>query len=167
MSREVDFSTALALALRWLGLRSYTAGELTRKLLAKGAEEETAAAVVQHLVEKGYLDDATCAGRWLEGRARRGWGRCRLLAGLLQKGLPQQQADELLAQYLPYEKEVEQALEIARQRWPRAASRGPEAWRTLANTLRCRGYSPEVIAAVRERLAAEGFAALDKAGKRE
>lgn len=167
MTHSMRFQEALALALQWLGYRGHTAGEVARRLVSKGADEATAAAVVNYLQEKGYLDDAAYAVRWLEGHVQKGWGRYRLLAGLLQKGLPRHQVDELLERHLPYEREVEQAVEIARQRWQKAGGAGPQAWRALATALRCRGYSSEILSAVRERLEAEGLAALDKVGKRE
>lgn len=147
--KGLNFEHALALAVRWLSYRAHTAKEIEQKLTRVGAETLTAASVVAHLQEKGYLEDGVWATQWLQAHRARGWGRHRLFAGLVAKGIPGEKAEELLRVHLPEAHEAEEAVQLAR----RLRQRG-KSWPAVISRLRGRGYSTQALEAVRQELEA-------------
>ncbi|MGB9887416.1 MAG: regulatory protein RecX [Moorellales bacterium] len=161
----MTFEEALRLAVRWLGYRDRPAGEIGERLRKRGAEEEIIARVLEHLRSRGWLDDGAWAERWVSSRVRRGWGRGRLVAGLMQQGLPRSEAEAIVFRLVDLSTEVEQGLRILRRRRPE-----PEAglgWHRAISRLQRRGFSGESLAALRRRLEEVGLADLDNQGAGE
>src|SRR5262245_25753666 len=68
--RELDAKAARAAAVDLLARKAWTRRELTRRLERRGAPPDIAAAVVDELAKRGYLDDEALALGWAEARAR-------------------------------------------------------------------------------------------------
>jgi regulatory protein len=155
----LQFEEALRLAVRWLGRRDRPGGELERKLCEKGADQAVAARVVEHLRERGWLDDAGWAERWIAAHLERGWGRHRLVGGLLGRGFSRAEAEELVARLVGRETEVREGLRVLQRRW--RPPEGGNRWASASSFLRRRGFSGESLAALKKRLETEGWADLD------
>ncbi|QIA27012.1 hypothetical protein DYI95_005295 [Thermaerobacter sp. PB12/4term] len=108
---------ALALALRWLGLRARTAREIARRLQERGFPEPVVAAALDRLRGWGYIDDRQLARDQVEGAQVRHIGPLRLRAELLRRGIAPPLADQVLAEGWPEGAELEQARQLARRRW--------------------------------------------------
>lgn len=126
---------ALEFAKRLIARREHSAFELRHKLLRKGlAGEEDA--VIASLSFSGLLDDERFSHAWVAARiARKGEGRRRLVAELIERGVACAVAEKVVDAELPREKE--RGLLEAR-----------------AVMLEAHGYEP---AAIQRRLLARGF----------
>ena len=83
-----DSSTALEIAVRFLGTRPRTRWELERRLRRAGTDEGVIGSTVERLSEFGYLDDAAFARWWGEQRDRHSpRGRRMIEAELRQHGV--------------------------------------------------------------------------------
>ena len=85
--------TALALLAR----RAHTRLELRRKLLRRGFSRESVETCLDHLAERGWLDDAGTAAALAAARARGGLGRGRIASELAAKGVSRADAEAALA----------------------------------------------------------------------
>ncbi|MEM7469023.1 MAG: regulatory protein RecX [Pseudomonadota bacterium] len=74
-------------ALDALARREHSHFELTKKLLAKGYDANEVEAELSSLVREGVLDDLRFAEAYAHHRARRGYGRFRLVAELKERGV--------------------------------------------------------------------------------
>jgi regulatory protein len=84
-------------ALRLLAHRSYSVGELKRKLSLRADSATTAAATVAKLREYGLADDAKFAETFAGSRLRnRGFGRSRVLQDLRARRVSQSLANEVV-----------------------------------------------------------------------
>ncbi|HSF05024.1 MAG TPA: regulatory protein RecX [Methylomirabilota bacterium] len=142
-----------------LSRRPWTRAELARRLIRRGAPADIADRVIADLTDRGYLDDAAFALRWVQVRAGRGYGATRLRAELRARGVAAALIDEALAP-LAAETELEQARALARRRLGALRRARPDrAAARLADYLARRGYRPAVASrVVRElvRQTAEG-----------
>ena len=73
--------SAMAFALKLLGLRNHSNKELERKLRKKGYETESIEPVLEKLTQQGVLDDRVFAMELIRSRSRR------KLAGKLKIGM--------------------------------------------------------------------------------
>jgi len=85
--RVLDAKAARLAAGDLLSRRDWTMAELTRRLVRRGAPPEVAAAVVDDLAGRGYIDDAAFARHFVETRVARGYGAARLAADLRARGV--------------------------------------------------------------------------------
>src|SRR5437016_14275719 len=83
----LDAKAARLAAADLLSRRAWTQTELTRRLIRRGAPPEVAASVVDDLIARGYVDDATFARHYVETRAARGYGATRLAGELRARGV--------------------------------------------------------------------------------
>ena len=92
------FVTADAAAL--LARREHSEAELVRKLRRKGYDKESCRFAVDALRERGYQDDRRFADTWVRS-AMRGNGKSRsaLLAGLAERGVARDTAEEAVSAY--------------------------------------------------------------------
>ena len=109
-------------AWKALNRRERTVAELARLLAAKRVEPAAIDAVVEELLEQGYLDDASYAQRFADDRRRLdAWGAERIERRLLSLGIDR----ELIAAAIGeqgHDGELEAALEILARRFPDAAA---------------------------------------------
>jgi regulatory protein len=107
-SGRSPYARLLDRAMRLLGMRDHSEQELRRKLAApspvrRGNAEEPAdpqdiERVVTLCLENHWLDDARFAQRYVESRARKGYGPQRIAQELHQKGITRDGASQALAE---------------------------------------------------------------------
>lgn len=140
-------ATRSALAL--LGRAPHSREGLRLKLAQRGHGEQAIAAALDRAREMGYLDDARFAEDWLRLRLdRHPEGRMALVAGLRERGVPREVAEEVVARLVSDEAE-EECLLRALGRADRSARKGrqpagAEASR-LAARLRSLGFPNRLI----------------------
>jgi regulatory protein len=131
-----------------LSRRPWTQAELGRRLIRRGAPADIADRVIADLTDRGYLDDAAFAVRWVQVRADRGYGAARLRAELRARGVAAALIDDALAP-LAAEIELEQARALARRRLGALRRARPDRVAArLADYLARRGYRPAVASRV-------------------
>jgi regulatory protein len=90
-TKAPDASTAMEIAVGFLGMRPRTRWETERRLRRAGAAEPVIAETVDRLTELGYLDDAAFARWWGEQRDRHAPRGSRMIeAELRQHGVPRE-----------------------------------------------------------------------------
>lgn len=137
---------AQELAHRYIARRERTVSEVRAHLLACEIDEGVAAALVEELVEQGYLDDARFARLFAEDkRTLEQWGCERIRRALMIRGVDRDLADAALVSGAEGEElsELDRALQVLRQRFPSAPRGRRERERALGVLLR-RGYEPEL-----------------------
>ncbi len=98
LKQEGERNKAYHQAVRFLGVRPRSASEMTRKLKEKGHDELLIEAVIERLVDAGYVDDAAFARFWVEDRTRfRPRSAHALRYELRQKGVDSDVIDEAVA----------------------------------------------------------------------
>jgi regulatory protein len=139
---------ALALALDRLGRRAHSSTEIRRKLLARGAEPEVVAEVLEKLLAWGYLNDEAFAAQRAASLARRGFGSRAVAAKLSAAGVSASLVQGEARRSKADEVELaRQALE-RRLRGARFQDLEPKARQRLLRWLASRGFSAEAIASV-------------------
>jgi regulatory protein len=144
VTKASEGPSAFDRAVRLLALRPHFVAEVERKLRQRGYEAGEIAAAIARLEELGYLDDPATAAEYVRlQRERKGWGRTRLRAELLRRGVSERVAAEVLATSTD-----EDELELARRelvRWRRGGG-GERA--QLARRLERKGFPARVIVSV-------------------
>ena len=151
-------------ALRLLALRDRSCREIEERLHTAGYDAQTIAGVVVWLRDLDYLNDARFSAGYATAKLKSGWGRRRVAAELLQKGVERRLVDEALggAAGDDQARGIETVVELARRRFGSQFHCDPEgAARRLAGFLGRRGYDWDTIHAVTRMLA--GKAAADAA----
>lgn len=140
MQRRSEALLAGRRGLALLARSMHSRRALALKLRRAGFGTAPVTHALQRLEELGYLDDIGFARLWVRGRVERGGdGRARVLAGLLSRGVSQQDAQAALAAEYPPEREAE----ICRQLAARLARQLPSRDRAgtrLARKLASRGF---------------------------
>jgi len=147
-------------AVRFLSYRPRSAAEVRQHLARSVEDEALIAAVLDKLVEQGYLNDAEFARYWVENREQfRPKGPRALRQELRQRGL----AGEAIETALATVDVTGSAYTVARQRAARlaglAASEPDVFRRKLSDFLARRGFDYGTIREVVKRLAEEAGAA--------
>ncbi len=135
---------ALALALRALGQKERSVAELGRWLHERGVAEDESADVLDHLIAIGTLDDARFAARFAaDKRELSGWGRDRIQAALLKRGIARDEIQSALSTAADEdEDELERARDLLRER---GVDLGDDRGRRKAlGLLARRGYDSEL-----------------------
>ena len=92
--------SAMAFALKLLGLRSHSQKELEQKLLRKGYTGESIEPVLEKLTLQGVLDDLVFGMEVIKSRSRRKpAGKLKMRAELRKKGVPENFISDLLKEY--------------------------------------------------------------------
>ena len=155
MDREVE--SALTKAIGTLRRRERTIAELHAWLLERGVAEDVAGEAVADLVEIGELDDERFAFAFAgDKRELAGWGRERIEATLLDRGIDRTLAERASTE--SHDAEVERATALARSRGEDLEDERARA-RVLSFLTR-RGYEYEMAHdAIRRAARAESSAA--------
>jgi regulatory protein len=118
------------------------------RLQRRGAPSEVAAAVIDDLVARGYLDDAAFARHWVTTRTARGYGAARLRAELRTRGVTPALVDQALGR-IDRADQLEEARRLARRRLPALTRAAPQkAAARLRDHLLRRGFPGGLVAQV-------------------
>jgi regulatory protein len=96
------FDDAVRYSIRLLGLRAHGRSELYAKLKKKGFKPAVVEAAIARMESLGLIDDRSFAAGFVESMSRRRpEGKLKTRARLLQKGLSEEVAEEMLTGYDP------------------------------------------------------------------
>jgi regulatory protein len=145
---DLDEAACKRTAVELLARREHSRLELTRKLAARGYPEAMIVAALDELERSGVL----AAGRFIESfirsRVARGQGPVRIRAELAQRGVAEEQADELLGnQDIDWQEEVRA---VRRKRFGAAPPRDFRERARQARFLQYRGFTPDQVRAALE-----------------
>ena len=97
--RDPRLDSAVTIALRHIGIAVYSSGKIYDYLIRKGFESDIAHTAVQELIERNYIDDMRAGRKVLLSRTgRKQESRSLLYKRLLQAGINEEQANELIHQ---------------------------------------------------------------------
>lgn len=151
---QLRSSASLALCknrgMELLSYRPMSAKELRDKLIQKGERAENAAAAVDWLQSRGFLDDMRYAGMVVRHYAGKGYGAGRIRQELQRRGIPRDCCEEALNELQPQEDKLDAFLR-SRLKDPEDRS---QVQKVSAALLR-RGFSWEEIRAALTRFRAE------------
>lgn len=152
--RPLDEDAAREQCLRLLTRRARAAAELRQRLRIAGYEHNIIETVLAGLEQAGLVDDAEFARSWVAERTAAGSGRHRLRWELRKKGLREDLIRQAVADGVDDDKELEQALELARRKLGGQIN-DKQAILRLRRFLLGRGYGFEVVEQVMKRLASQ------------
>jgi regulatory protein len=136
---ELRLQHARELAWAALNRREHTVAEMSGLLERKRVEPEMIAAVLEELLEGGWLDDAGYATRFAEDRRNLdGWGSERIARRLRSLGVGAEHVHAAVGARAG-EDEMEAAIELLRRRFPEPPSTPREVHRAIGVLVR-KGY---------------------------
>jgi regulatory protein len=107
-SKLLDAEALLNHALRLLGGRAYSMGELREKMRQRAERAESIDGVIAKLKEAGYLDDRKFAENYAAARLEnQGFGKMRVLRDLRQRRVAPQLAEKVTEQTFQSTDEIE------------------------------------------------------------
>jgi regulatory protein len=107
-SKLLDAEALLNHALRLLGGRAYSMGELREKMRQRAERAESIDGVIAKLKEAGYLDDRKFAENYAAARLEnQGFGKMRVLRDLRQRRVAPQLAEKVAEQTFQSTDEIE------------------------------------------------------------
>ncbi len=135
-------STIYEKATKLLKIRPHHSSELTRKLLMKGFQRAEIDDLIQKLQEENLIDNDQFAQMYLDELLRnKTLGYFGFKSKLMQRGVASNEADRLLKESLPFEKERELAEKILNR-----SSNLPK--QKVAQRLSSKGFRSDVIRSV-------------------
>ena len=141
--RRISEQTPVQRALGLLVRREHSRKELTRKLEARGIENEAAVAAVEKLSEAGWQDDTRFAENLVRIRANTGYGPFHIRAELGTHGLD---SDQVAAAMDTFEGDWgENARDLVRRRFGDAGPQELPQRRKAADLLARRGFDGDTI----------------------
>jgi regulatory protein len=148
--REDELYRARQYALRYVGQRMRSRQEVERKLAEKEFPPETIAAAIRFLEEYRMIDDREFARAFVNDQLlKRPVGRRRLANELRRRGLAKEEIEETMADAVPEEDELANAMAAAEKKAPSIRHDDPRKWeRSMASFLAGRGFAWEVVAKV-------------------
>nr|VFK25303.1 MAG: regulatory protein [Candidatus Kentron sp. MB]VFK33465.1 MAG: regulatory protein [Candidatus Kentron sp. MB]VFK76225.1 MAG: regulatory protein [Candidatus Kentron sp. MB] len=140
---ETPETIALRKALSLLARREHSAVELSRKLGAKGFEEEVVASVISQLRNKDLLSDARFTESFVRQRIASGYGPVRIRQELRQRGIE----EDTIGQNLWHEETewMHRAASIRHKRFGTARPKDLRDRARQARFLMYRGFASEHI----------------------
>ncbi len=149
-------------AVKCLGIRGYSTGDLRAKLAQRAAQSPDVDAAIGRLKDIGYLDDRRFAENFAQARVENdGFGRMRLLSDLRARRVPGRIAEEAVTRALEGRGEAELIDAWIERRMPSLAAGPVEDDRKLASAyrrLRRAGFtSGAILAALKGRAARPDF----------
>jgi len=141
--RRVQEQTPVQRALGLLVRREHSRKELTRKLQARGIENEAAEAAVTQLAEAGWQDDTRFAENLVRIRANTGYGPIHIRAELGTHGLD---SEQIAAAMDTFEGDwTENARDLVCRRFGEAGPQELPQRRKAADLLARRGFPGDSI----------------------
>jgi len=158
-----DRDAAAAMAQRLLAITDRSRVELQRRLERRGYAPATAAEALDRLAARGWVDDARVAEDLARRRLSRGYGRRRVLADLVTRGIDAETVSRTAAGIGEGQAE---AVHLATERlWHgRSGPPSPAELQRLAAALQRRGFDFADIRAELRRLSAGSTAPADDQG---
>ena len=159
-SKLLDAEALLNYALRLLGGRAYSMGELCEKMRQRAERAESVDGVITKLKEAGYLDDRKFAENYAAARLEnQGFGKMRVLRDLRQRRVAPQLAEKVTEQTFQSTDEIE-LIEAFLKRKFRGKQLGPflKDPKNLAaafRRLRYAGFSPGASIRVLKRYSSQ------------
>lgn len=146
-------------AVKCLGIRARSTGDLRSKLQLRAANPPDVEAAISRLKDIGYLDDRRFAENFASARVENeGFGRMRVLSDLRARRVSGQLAEKAVEQALGGRSEAELIDDYIERRMPSIANGGRiEDERKLANAyrrLRRAGFTPGPILTALKQIAA-------------
>lgn len=127
--------------------------ELCQRLERKKFRPDIIEKTIAFLKEKGFVNDNEFAGMWISSRLKRPLGLIRLKRELSLKGIDNGIIEAQIDRFRQGYREEAIVLKIAEERIPRLKGIEPRKRKArLFNYLLRRGFSPEVITGVMEKL---------------
>jgi regulatory protein len=159
-SRKLASQQLFEYAVKCLGVRAYSTGDLQSKLRLRAANPADVDATINRLKDIGYLNDQRFAESFASARvANDGFGRMRVLSDLRSRRVPGNLAEQAVEQALEGKSESDLIDSYIVRRMPSIAAGGKiEDERKLASAyrrLRRAGFSSGLILAALKRLAAK------------
>lgn len=144
-SQNEKATEAYELALRILASRAMSSGKLLERLVQRDIERSVADAIVQRVIDAGYLNDQEFAASAIERlRTRKKLGDGALRQELVKLGVRSADAEEALREHAA-DDATELALAAARERAPRLRSLDRQtAERRLLGFLQRRGHGGSI-----------------------
>lgn len=134
-------------AWRYLGRRMHAEKELKLKLAQKGYERELINIVVTDIKSRGYLNDYQFASQFTdENLANKLWGKVKVKAELMKKGIDIQIVDRIINEKFPEGNLLANAIELASKKYRTIKFKNYEPNKLklkLLNFLASRGYDYE------------------------
>ena len=159
-----DRDAAAAMAQRLLAVTDRSRVELQRRLERRGYAPDTATDAVDRLQARGWVDDTRLAEDLAQRRLSHGYGRRRVLADLVSRGVDAETVNRTAAALGEGQAD---AVRIAADRLRRGHSgplTDPGEVRRLAAALQRRGFDMADIRAVLRQMATESAAVLPDEG---
>lgn len=145
-------------AVKLLGVRGYSSGEMRTKLRAKAAEAGDCDKVIDRLKDIRYLDDEQFAQSYATARRdNEGFGKFRVLMDLKKRRVGGELANEAVGQAYAEVDEADLVSQYIERRMPSIAAGGVEDEKKLATAyrrLRRAGFSPKHIFPALKKFAA-------------
>ncbi len=149
-----DATAADATARRILAASDRSRSEVRRRLEDRGFSRPAATATVQRLAARGWIDDERLADDLAERRLGRGYGRRRVIADLVARGVGSETVNRIAAELGTHQAE---AVKLAADRLRAGRAPGPpdeREFRRIAAALQRRGFEAADIRVALRRLAA-------------
>jgi regulatory protein len=144
MESEAVFRQALAAAYRLLARRSHSQEELKAKLLKKGFDPTVAGHVLEVVERLGYINDEKTSLQWaLSLVEKRCWGRHKVKAYLMHKGIEREVIDRVQQQIWHTFDEADVARAALQKHYSRTG-RQPSR-EQMVRFLQSRGFTQDAI----------------------
>jgi len=137
-ARKLEAERLFEYAVKCLGVRAYSTGDLKSKLRMRAAHPPDVDATIDRLQDIGYLNDQRFAENFATARVQNdGFGRIRVLSDLRARRVQGPLAEQAVEQALEGKNEAELIDSYIERRMPSIAAGGPVAdERKLANAYR-------------------------------
>ena len=143
-------------ALSFISRRYHSERELLIKLKSKRYDERLIKIVLADLKEKKFIDDKIFATHYIEEKSnRKKWGKNKIKAGLISKGVDSKIIDDLNSEFENNKSESELAYELAEKKLIQLRKRNldkKKVYNRINNFLLTRGFEFDVIKEVCQRL---------------
>jgi regulatory protein len=135
-------------ALRIISIRPHSAAELRRKLLMKGADRAAVDRIVERLVGVDLINDDRFARDYIEyAFLRKSWGKRKVRAGLMERGIDRETVEELLGSPDAARMEQEGARKFV-DKETRGGEVSDEHMKKIMSKLAARGFAWDTVSQV-------------------
>lgn len=134
-----------AAALRLLGFRDHSSGELRDKLRDREHDEGLIENVITRLIDQGWLDDKRFAEHQTEILIRKGWGPRRIEQKLRKHGVPRDLSKEAVSEAADTRGWLETCRERLLSRFDEPQQLDRDTKQKAFRHLKHRGFAPSII----------------------